>query len=758
LSFLNELKRRNVLRVGSAYAVCSWLLIQVAETIFPLFGLGDSPARLVVIVLLVGLIPTLVFSWIYELTAEGLKKERDVDRSQSTTRDTGRTLDFVIIGLLFVALSYFAFDKFVLDPGRDSLVTVNTVAGLAEIRVLTREGRFAEAYFRAKELDSIIKDEALRGELWDAVSVTASLKSEPSGADVWMRPYKSAEQHWEYLGRTPLEDVRLPRGMERMRLELEGYRTLYVTSRGDNTYRLDPMDILPKGMVRVRSSDGEFWVIMPGLEHLRIELPDFLIDATEVTNHQYKQFVDAGGYINPEYWEHPFVDKSRELSFKEAMELFKDQTGRPGPGTWEIGMYMDGLDDHPVGGISWYEAAAYARFAGKQLPTLFHWYWAAWPPASKYMLPRSNFGNDGTAPVGKFDGISRHGVFDIAGNVREWIWNQSENNRFLLGGGWSDPEYTFTDANAQSPFYRDATNGVRLMVPLDKTNLAQAQEPIDPPSRDYLTERPVSDEVFEIYRRLYAYDASPLNAGIVAREEVEHWTREEIELNAAYGNERLTIFLYLPNDAEPPYPTIVYFPGSGAIYRREKLAAEDFPFAFLIRSGYAILFPVYKGTSTRGTELKSDIQDETNFYREHVIMWSKDLGRSVDYLEKRPDISMNRLGYFGFSWGSGMAPVMIAMESRIKASVLISGGLVLQPTQPEVDPFNFLPRVGVPTYMINVPNDYFYPLETSQKPFYQFLGAEPKKRILFEGGHLPPMNDIARETLDWFDQYLMVPQ
>jgi hypothetical protein len=58
--------------------------------------------------------------------------------------------------------------------------------------------------------------------------------------------------------------------------------------------------------------------------------------------------------------------------------------------------------------------------------------------------------------------------------------------------------------------------------------------------------------------------------------------------------------------------------------------------------------------------------------------------------------------------------------------------------------------------MINTPNDYFYPLETSQRPFYEFLGAEPKDRILLEGGHLPPMNDVARETLDWFDQYLAV--
>jgi adenylate cyclase len=81
LSLFNELKRRNVFRVGTAYVVASWLLIQIAETIFPLFGFGDTPARILVIVLAIGVVPTLVLAWAFEMTPEGLKKEKDVDRS-----------------------------------------------------------------------------------------------------------------------------------------------------------------------------------------------------------------------------------------------------------------------------------------------------------------------------------------------------------------------------------------------------------------------------------------------------------------------------------------------------------------------------------------------------------------------------------------------------------------------------------------------------------------------------------------------------
>ena len=119
MSFLNELKRRNVLRVGAAYIVAAWLLIQVAETIFPLFGFDDTPARLVVIVLSIGFIPCLILSWVFEITPEGLKRDADVDRDHSITQVTGKKLDRIILVVLALALAYFAFDKFVLDPARD---------------------------------------------------------------------------------------------------------------------------------------------------------------------------------------------------------------------------------------------------------------------------------------------------------------------------------------------------------------------------------------------------------------------------------------------------------------------------------------------------------------------------------------------------------------------------------------------------------------------------------------------------------------
>ena len=119
MSLYHELKRRNVFRVAIAYLAGSWLLVEVAETVFPLFGFDDTPARIMVIVLAISFPLFLLFSWAFEITPEGLKREVEVAREHSITRFTGKKLDRIIVVLLVLAIGYFAFDKFVLDPVED---------------------------------------------------------------------------------------------------------------------------------------------------------------------------------------------------------------------------------------------------------------------------------------------------------------------------------------------------------------------------------------------------------------------------------------------------------------------------------------------------------------------------------------------------------------------------------------------------------------------------------------------------------------
>lgn len=134
MSLYQELKRRNVLRVGAAYLVFSWLVIQVVETLFPVYGLSDAAIRLVVSVLAVGLVPVLVLAWVYEITPEGLKRESEVDRSRALSPHTGRRLDRVIMVTLALALTLFAADKFVVMPQRDATLREQQAAELERVR------------------------------------------------------------------------------------------------------------------------------------------------------------------------------------------------------------------------------------------------------------------------------------------------------------------------------------------------------------------------------------------------------------------------------------------------------------------------------------------------------------------------------------------------------------------------------------------------------------------------------------------------
>ena len=142
----------------------------------------------------------------------------------------------------------------------------------------------------------------------------------------------------------------------------------------------------------VRIPGGKTGVTTPGLDTLpEVQLDDYLMDRTEVTNAEYKIFVDRGGYQKPEFWKQPFVKDGRTLSWEEAIAFFHDSTGRPGPAGWELGQFPAGQDRHPVAGVSWYEVAAYAEFVGKSLPSVYHWCRAANLSGSGTFVPGSNF-------------------------------------------------------------------------------------------------------------------------------------------------------------------------------------------------------------------------------------------------------------------------------------------------------------------------------------------------------------------------------
>jgi cephalosporin-C deacetylase-like acetyl esterase len=281
-------------------------------------------------------------------------------------------------------------------------------------------------------------------------------------------------------------------------------------------------------------------------------------------------------------------------------------------------------------------------------------------------------------------------------------------------------------------------------------------EPISFAIRDYTKIKPVSDKVFTIFRNLYRYDAAPLDAVLGAVEESnEYWTKQKVTFNAAYGNERVFAYLYLPKNVAPPYQTVVFFPGSYAVYGRSSRNLELFGCDFILKSGRALIYPIYKSHYERADTMKTDDPDSTVFYRDHVIYWSKDLGRTIDYLETRKDLNLEKLAYYGLSTGAYLGNILPAVEKRIKVLVLLGGGFDAALKLPEVDEVNFAPRVTAPVLMVDGRYDQFYPLSTSQNVMFRFLGTpeKDKRHAVFESGHIPPHDQMIKEILNWLDEY-----
>jgi eukaryotic-like serine/threonine-protein kinase len=636
---------------------------------------------------------------------------------------------------------------------------------LPEITRLADHDQYAAALALAREAERYIAGDPQLAKLWPVISASISIKTTPPGANVYVKEYHDISSQWTYLGTSPLDNITIPLGLFRWKVEKVGFAPIEDVARSRSvSFVLDLLDSVPDGTVRVPGGRSPNNMTVSGFESVEAaQLQDYWMDRYELTNKQFKHFVTAGAYQKREYWKHVFVKDGRVVPWEDAMKEFRDVTGRPGPSTWEAGDYSKGQDDYPVGGVSWYEAVAFCEFAGKSLPTVYHWNRAAingeaW--FTSHILPFSNFAGRGPARVGTHQGMSRSGTTDLAGNVKEWSWNEAvQRKRYILGGAWNEPAYMFHEADARPPFQRDATFGFRCIKYLPQDSPPPRQtDPVVASTRNYAKEQPVPENVFRVYRDLYAYDKVPLNAAIESVDTTEaDWIKQKITFDAAYGNERMAAYLFLPKHAAPPYQTIVHFPGAESIFVRSSDQLIAIPrIDFLLKSGRAVVWPIYKGTYERQDGMQTYFPNTSIRYRDWVIQWAKDLGRSIDYLESRSEIDRNKLAFYGFSWGACMGAILPAVENRFKISVLMGPGLYLEEARPEVDQINFAPRVTIPTLILDGRDDFVFPRETSQEPFYRLLGTpkEHKRLRVFDGGHSVPRHHLIRESLDWLDRYL----
>jgi len=365
--------------------------------------------------------------------------------------------------------------------------------------------------------------------------------------------------------------------------------------------------------------------------------------------------------------------------------------------------------------------------------------------------------------------MARYGTYDMAGNVREWCWNSVGSRRLTLGGAWNEPLYVVGAPESYDPMFRSDNLGFRCMKTLSAdgpptdTLAPLSERPATPP----LDLEPPSDELLQAYRSLFEYDHTDLNAVVESVDDSSrYYVRERVTFDAAYGGERVEAFLSIPKHRSPPYQTVVFVPGGNAFFPSEVSGRRVEPpedvekymsqrQLMIVRSGRALVFPVYKGSFSRRPR---EARKWTPLYvRDLVTMCSKDLSRTLDYLETRPEFDPERIGYYGVSIGASLGAVYPAVENRIRAAVLASGFLDTKLLQPEVSQVSFAPHVTIPVLMQNGRFDPIYPVEAVQKPLFELLGTpqEHKRHALYKTGHVVGyQKESVRDALDWFDRYL----
>ncbi len=319
-------------------------------------------------------------------------------------------------------------------------------------------------------------------ELFDRVAGYISIDSNPQNARISLaRVRYTPNLHQDneiLLGVTPVVNQALIVGEYHLRLSLSETESIgfiiEVNPKDSLTIfrSISPAGSSEEGMVLIgagKTFEGEF-------------VPAFYMDIHEVTNKKFFTFMSAGGYRLSHLWLEEMIIKKTVVSQSTALNSFVDQTGIPAPRHWSGGKYPAGSEDHPVTGITWYEANAYAIWSGKQLPEWQQWWRAAvdaddriypWGNDVTTISERANFGSITVWPVGSFPlGISPFGCFDMAGNVNEWLMDSNglDNPARTAGGSWQNPSYMFEPIHAQ-PFRRDYSStdiGFRCVKPVKK--------------------------------------------------------------------------------------------------------------------------------------------------------------------------------------------------------------------------------------------------------------------------------------------------
>jgi hypothetical protein len=206
-----ELKRRSVFKVGAAYVIVAWVLLQVADLLVPMLTLPDWSTRLVFLLLVVGFIPAMIIAWAYDLTPDGIKRDGKTEADATTDSKSGTYVTAVIFLLTIGAAAYWY-------SGRDARWA--EAEAFPQIEEHAASGEWEEAFRLARQVEQVLPDSSTLAELWDIFAWTTAIPTTPPGATVYRQPYGAPDVPWELLGETPIYDIHIPLGLSLLRFEL----------------------------------------------------------------------------------------------------------------------------------------------------------------------------------------------------------------------------------------------------------------------------------------------------------------------------------------------------------------------------------------------------------------------------------------------------------------------------------------------------------------------------------------------------------
>ena len=662
-------------------------------------------------------------------------------------------------------------------------------AQLPRIEELAQAQKYFDAYDLAISAQQYLPDDPTITRLMPTISQTISVITDPAGAQVYLKRFppdgSGKFPARQLVGTTPIDNLRGARGQYILYLEKAGYAKTERTVSGaimhyGNLIALPPpirveeklivTDKMPDRMVFVPGGDYRL-VAWARPTDARVRLNDYFIDKYEVSNQDYKEFINAGGYLKKQYWKYAFIKDGKTLSWEDAMKEFKDRARLPGPRSWSSQNFPEGKAEYPVTDITWYEAAAFAAFKGKQLPTIFQWEKAARngsiSPLVNYMpwgvfYPgdtldyHANFKNNGPMPVDSSEfGMSPFGAYNMAGNVSEWCLNETSEGFPANGGAWGEPSYTFANYAAFPGFYSSNKVGFRCALNFADATGDQGAMRIEI-KKEIPVYTPSSEGNFGNWLSYYRYDKTPLDPQIVEVKETNEWRREKITFNGA-DNERAIAYLYLPKNFPRPLQVIHFVPASDVENGLRSLpdAMEDH-LAPYIKSGRVAFGVVIKGYVERlRPEGYAEPQPNTVEYLDKIVNWITDLRRGLDYLETRNDVDANRIAFFGPSAGARVGLILAAVEHRYASVILQGAGLRKSylPWVAEANPINFASHIRATKLMVHGRYDEILSLKTEAEPLYKLL-PEPKRLVLYDGGHVPPFEFMVTTMNSWLDETL----